>query len=68
MIRGIETQVIKGLLSNYYNEIVFVFYIALVIILAIVSAFDIYKGKLNEGRFLLCITIIITIAGVIGIL
>lgn len=57
----------KGLLSNYYNEIVFVFYIALVIILAIVSAFDIYKGKLNEGRFLLCITIIITVAGVIGI-
>ena len=58
----------KGLLSNCYNEIVFVFYITMVIILAIISAFDIYKGKLNEGRFLLCITIIITIAGVIGIL
>ena len=58
----------KGLLSNYYNEIVFVFYIALVIILAIMSAFDISKWKLPEGRFLLCITIIITVAGVIGIL
>ena len=57
----------KGLLSNYYNEIVFVFYIAMVIILAIISAFDIAKGKLAEGRFLLCITIIITVAGVIGI-
>lgn len=57
----------KGLLSNYYNEIVFVFYIALVIILAIMSAFDISKGKLAEGRFLLCMTIIITVAGVIGI-
>lgn len=57
----------KGLLSNYYNEIVFVFYIAMVIILGIMSAFDIAKGKLAEGRFLLCITIIITIAGVIGI-
>lgn len=58
----------KGLLSNYYNEIVFVFYIALVIILGIMSAFDISKGKLLEGRFLLCITIIITVAGAIGIL
>lgn len=58
----------KGLLSNYYNEIVFVFYIALVIILGIMSAFGISKGKLPEGRFLLCITIIITVAGVIGIL
>lgn len=57
----------KGLLSNYYNEIVFVFYIAMVIILGIMSAFDIAKGKLAEGRFLLCITIIITVAGVIGI-
>lgn len=58
----------KGLLSNYYNEIAFVFYIALVIILGIMSAFDISKGKLPRGRFLLCITIIITVAGVIGIL
>lgn len=58
----------KGLLSNYYNEIVFVFYIAMVIILGIMSAFDISKGKLAEGRFLLCFTIIITVAGVIGIL
>ena len=57
----------RDLLNNYFNEIVFVFYIAMVIILGIMSAFDISKGKLPEGRFLLCITIIITVAGVIGI-